>query len=144
MANDGNPGAGTLANGTHRRGDPDVPEERNPRGHDAQPDPSFVAPSAGAGRPPIPDNEEAPQVGHSKTDDAAFLSEQFDIPAAKAADLIESESNVAMAAALRSRHADANPVQDKPTFAPKLSGAEEPGVAATPVSHKRNQRRGAG
>ncbi len=145
-------GSGHLANATHQRGEPDAPEERNPQGHDSQPDPSPIEASVGAGRSPLPVGGD-PAIPHpmSKADDASFLVDQFDVPVPKAASLVadastEGASADRIASEVQSRAANHDPLDDLPTphTTPTSASAEEPGVVATPVRRTRNRRNGAG
>jgi hypothetical protein len=88
MANKAIPTSNPSGFGEHRQGDPDIPEERNPRGHDAQPNPT--RPGGRETPAPVPSvaTEPSPRRRPSKSDDAKFLVDEFDVPEARAAELV--------------------------------------------------------
>jgi hypothetical protein len=134
-------------------GDPDVPEERNPNGHDSRPNRSGVSEPkpAGTGAAPL-QAAEIPKVRTpTKVEDAKFLADEFDIPQPSAAEAVArediSESRVASLAAEvhRQRAKDDSLAGVPPPRGPAAdltSGADE--TALKPVLHCSNLRTGTG
>ena len=105
----------------HRPGAPDVPEERNPRGHDSQTDPTPIADTVAAGEhATVGRRAPEPTAGSSKSEDAKFIADEFDVPERRAAEVVAgpdaSETRIADLAAdvHRKRKAD-DPLAGVPT-----------------------------
>ena len=147
-------GAVSSSGGAHVQGDPDVPEERNPNGHDAEPGPAVTDDSESAERPSVPTplaGADSETVTPSRLDDAMFLSNEFDIAPDRAAKLVTdagtSETDSAdLANDVRARVAETDALAGVPT--PQSDPSElRPDADETPlkpVLRKPNQRTGAG
>src|SRR3569623_1868584 len=64
--------------GEHRQGDPDAPEERNPRGHDSFNPPDIATEAEGPSPDPVPaDRKTSAAPGSAAVTDAKFLADEF-------------------------------------------------------------------
>jgi hypothetical protein len=134
----------------HHERRPDIPEESNPRRHDALPDPPMASESVSSGdTAPAPLGERALEESPSKVDDAKFLSDEFDISERDAALLVsgtgEDDADL-LAAVVREKRGTDDPLADVPTpkedTANLTTDADE--KMLKPVLHHKNQRAGAG
>ena len=135
-----------------RPGEPDIPEERNPRGHDSQPDPSPIAPPEPSGHAAAVGRTEPQQQRQpAPTDEAKFIADEFDIPArrvarAVAGDAASDERVSDLAADVHRARAEEASVASVPT--PESDDQEHTAdsdeTALKPVLDRNNQRLGAG
>ncbi len=140
------------ASGGHRPGDPDIPEERNPRGHDSEPDPSPIEAPEPSGRAAAAGRAKPQQEGKSSpTEDAKFIADEFDIPERRAAravagDAASDEDVSEMTANVHRARTDRDALADVPTpeSDPDEQTADSDETALKPVLHRNNQRLGAG
>jgi len=143
-----------ASNTGHHPGDPDIPEERNPQGHDSQSDPSRApVPMSPSTAPPVQvDVKPTGSASHpTKLDDARFLVEEFNINERKAAAAVLDKEPSAhevedLSRALMREQRSDDPLADKPTPeepAEITIGREGAGHLRN-VVHKGNNRAGAG
>lgn len=127
-----------------RVGQPQIPEERNPRGHDAQPDPSPQPISTGGHASTSRVNSARP----SREQDAKFVAETFDVPQRLAARLVAGagapESEVVSIAANVERQRRRGEYEGIPT--PESDSedfvADADETALKPVLRRSNKRPG--
>ena len=145
----------TLGQEPHQPGDPDIPEERNPRGHDAQPGATgskgpVAAPLTTQPRsnvpPPRPEGDASRE---ERVNDAKFLVDEFGIAPRKAADLVADADPAEISSInveVSRRENDDDPLASVPT-------PQEPDrdlvpdndeERLKPVLHHPNNRRGGG
>jgi hypothetical protein len=132
----------------------DIPEETNPRGHDARPDPSVPlasGPSEQEALPPRSDKTHANADETSPTANAKFLADEFDIPERRAAAVVvrpgTSDDEIASLAAevyQQRQHDDALAGVPTPREDQRDLRQDADESALKPVDHRPNRRTGGG
>lgn len=132
----------------------DIPEETNPRGHDARPDPSVPLSSVSAGQEALPPRSGTTHPGADETSpkaNAKFLADEFDIPERRAAAVVAgrgtSDDEIASLAAevyQQRQHDDALAGVPTPREDQRDLRQDSDESALKPVDHRPNRRTGGG
>src|SRR3569623_1856873 len=106
--------------GEHRQGDPDAPEERNPRGHDSFNPPDIATEAEGPSPDTVPaDRKTNAAPGSAAVTDAKILAAEFGVKVHRAAALVAEgrqrpEDSESIEAKLRKARRDDDPAANVP------------------------------